>query len=93
MGGVVSVEARVEWLALNRVGDGVLVQRDGGYFYAGFRVAGYLAQTCEELIGRGFLVLGRPSSGGHRRITDTGKVRYALLSDGQPTTGAGGGGW
>ncbi|MGH3856490.1 MAG: hypothetical protein ACRDR6_23980 [Pseudonocardiaceae bacterium] len=54
-----SVEARVEWLALNWSGEGVLVMRDGGYFSAG----------C------------------------TGKVRYAVLSGGQLTTGAGGGGW
>ncbi len=84
----------MEWLALNRADNGALVKRDGDYFDAGCPIAGYLTEICDELIGLGLLASSRPSSGGHRRvrITDTGKVRYALLSDGQHTTGTDGSG-
>ncbi len=84
-------EAR-EWHALNRAHEGAVVKLADDHFNdAGCPVAGYLADTFNELIATGLLGLGSPSASGSRRVcvTHTGQARYALLCTGHHTTRTG----
>ncbi|MGH3903802.1 MAG: hypothetical protein ACRDTE_06390 [Pseudonocardiaceae bacterium] len=79
-----------EWHALNRAHEGAVVKvggECGDYVDAGCPVAGYLADTFDELIAAGLLGLGPPSAGGSRRVcvTHTGQARYGLLRQGPPS--------
>jgi hypothetical protein len=78
-GGAMMTEA-IEWLVLRRVHEGSVTKLDGHYFRRG-QLVDYLADTLDELVGRGLLALGQPDPIGQQQVcvTHAGQHRYAEL--------------